>query len=268
MKEATNGNTSPIFYHLLEFGVTDKCNMDPTCPVCIRGEKGESLMQKEVIDDFVNNNNCTFVEQLVFSGGEPSLNPEIANYCLNRFKNHGIKVNCVSIISNGLEYSSELAEVSEEWHDYCLKCFDEQESGPYLERGANNAFGKKFSGLWLSSDDWRPQQPNADVIERYRQACPNTFREPELQRWPAKTLYPSELAIMNGFECDDADSPDESYCYHVGSDGHKATGITRHHIDPDGEVIPGVGQSSEINRTLSLGNVSLRSIIDMLLDEK
>ena len=55
--------------------VTRKCNL--CCEHCLRGEAQNKVFNPEWLDTFIKNNNITHVSTITFTGGEPSLHPEI-----------------------------------------------------------------------------------------------------------------------------------------------------------------------------------------------
>jgi organic radical activating enzyme len=95
--------------------VTRKCNM--FCEHCLRGKAQNKIQSKENIDKIfskVNHISC-----ITFTGGEPSLHPEIIEYCLESAKKHNVSVNDMYIVTNGKKVTVEFLVSLVKWYAYC-----------------------------------------------------------------------------------------------------------------------------------------------------
>lgn len=95
--------------------VTRKCQF--TCDHCLRGRQQNKDMRKEYIDIL-----CSQVEDvsmITFTGGEPSMNCEIIEYTLKRFKQENIAVGSFYIATNGYKISEAFIMACLKWYSYC-----------------------------------------------------------------------------------------------------------------------------------------------------
>ena len=99
--------------------VTRKCNM--CCDHCLRGEMENLDLQEKYIDSLLNQ--VTYISDVTFTGGEPSLNVPIMEYFLNQCKEKEIGIGGFYIATNGLN-------IGEDFVMFCLRMFsycDEKE---------------------------------------------------------------------------------------------------------------------------------------------
>lgn len=95
---------------------TRRCNLK--CEHCMRGLSQNIEMDKNYIDTFFENNKINSIDRLVFSGGEPTLNPEIIVYTINKIINENINVHSVNMVTNGQIYSSEIVDAFNRFNEY------------------------------------------------------------------------------------------------------------------------------------------------------
>lgn len=88
--------------------VTRRCNLK--CAHCMRGQAQDIDLSKEDVDLFFEKLNGGTIERLIFGGGEPTLNPEIIAYIIDKIIRENIDVINVGMITNGQVYSKEIAE--------------------------------------------------------------------------------------------------------------------------------------------------------------
>ena len=70
------------------FEITRRCNM--SCEHCLRGDAQAMDISTEVIDAVLSK--IDYIQQIAFTGGEPSLKPEIMQYILQKCKEEKILV--------------------------------------------------------------------------------------------------------------------------------------------------------------------------------
>lgn len=95
--------------------VTRKCNM--SCFHCLRGEAINVNMKKEYIDTLIEQIGFSgYINSVVFTGGEPTLNVPIMEYFLYKCKLHRIGVGFFYLATNGLK-------VKEDFVMFCLRMY-------------------------------------------------------------------------------------------------------------------------------------------------
>lgn len=95
---------------------TRRCNM--RCDHCLRGDAEGVDMTKQIINSVFSATKS--VMTLTFTGGEPSLAPDLIRYALSCAKRHGTSVSEVYLATNGLEISEKFLSALRAWHMYCL----------------------------------------------------------------------------------------------------------------------------------------------------
>jgi len=94
---------------------TRRCNMK--CRHCCRGDAQNIDMSIDIIDIFFKQ--VSFIGVIGFTGGEPSLVPNILQDILNVAKKYKVRILSFQIVTNGKEISDEFIEVLQNWYDYC-----------------------------------------------------------------------------------------------------------------------------------------------------
>ena len=97
--------------------VTRKCNMK--CAHCLRGDGDETSMNDNLLRNIFRN--ITQVGTLTFSGGEPSLVPEVLTSALRIAKRYKIEINQVYVVTNGRDISNKFIGACNGWHRYCFE---------------------------------------------------------------------------------------------------------------------------------------------------
>ena len=103
-----------IRVNTLIFEVTRQCNLK--CDFCLRGDAQNVKMSKDVIDAVFKKIENFY--DIVFTGGEPSLNVEAIEYIFKKIKETGMVVPFWLAI-NGRDYSPKLVEVLLDYYGYC-----------------------------------------------------------------------------------------------------------------------------------------------------
>ena len=84
--------------------VTRRCNL--TCDHCLRGDAQTLDMTEAVIDATLKG--VTYISNVTFSGGEPTLNVPIIRYFIEQVKRLGIGISSFYMATNGLDPSIEV----------------------------------------------------------------------------------------------------------------------------------------------------------------
>ena len=89
--------------------VTRRCNM--SCPHCMRGDAQDIDIDLSILDKYLSNFKNGYVREILFTGGEPSLNPEAIRFTLEKVKEYNISVEFYSMITNGKNFSDDIIDV-------------------------------------------------------------------------------------------------------------------------------------------------------------
>lgn len=92
-----------IILSRVQFELTRRCNQE--CLHCCRGEAEDIDLTKEIVDAFFDNNDIYSIGDLLFSGGEPTLNGEMLEYIVDKIIEKDIPVRHFIFGINGLSYS-------------------------------------------------------------------------------------------------------------------------------------------------------------------
>ncbi|MCL2484032.1 MAG: radical SAM protein [Firmicutes bacterium] len=91
--------------------VTRICNLN--CPgFCMRGKSQKLYMTKKIIDMALENKEIAgmAIREIFFSGGEPTLNPEIVVYTIDKIIKENLNVRFISMATNGQIYNTDIVE--------------------------------------------------------------------------------------------------------------------------------------------------------------
>ena len=114
----------------LGFEVTKRCNLQ--CPFCMRGEaRNEDLSVKRIQEELDRIVKGMGINNMVLTGGEPSLVPLVISMIIKELKSRKICLGNVSLVSNGKVWT-------EEFKNVCI------EIGEYAQRGMT---------IWVSRGD-------------------------------------------------------------------------------------------------------------------
>lgn len=120
-----------IEFDTLAIEVTRDCNM--RCPHCLRGDNEKLYMDFETIRPILAMTSS--ITQLLFTGGEPSLNIPLMNQVLDFVKSHHIPVHGFYLATNGKIMTDEFILCLHKWYQYCsLDTFDEDYIGVALSQ--------------------------------------------------------------------------------------------------------------------------------------
>ena len=152
----------------LSIEVTRKCNLK--CLHCMRGESQNIDITKEIIDEIFDNNNISAIHSISFSGGEPTLTPEIIVYIIDKIINKNINVYKIGFVTNGQIYSQEIINAFNRFNKYRNNkvieelektIIDKQEFNEILKRNTDN-----HATILFSIDQFHKPIPSK-VKEKY-----------------------------------------------------------------------------------------------------
>lgn len=151
----------------LALELTRRCNMH--CATCLRGDAEALDMPRQVIDN-VFAGVCD-VSTLTFTGGEPSMVPELIRYALACAKKHRTRVREVYVATNGKTVPAAFLSALRDWH---VKCLDDEAAGTeryvdaeYARRiiEANNQEDLTGVHVDLSMDYYHDDIPRENVLK-------------------------------------------------------------------------------------------------------
>lgn len=104
------------------FEVTRRCNIK--CDgFCMRGEAQNINMNEDMVDNFFNTKSRGYqlagIHHLCFTGGEPTLNPKIIVYTINKIIEEDLPVYSISMMTNGQLFVPELVDAFNKFNKYC-----------------------------------------------------------------------------------------------------------------------------------------------------
>ena len=102
--------------HDLAIETTRRCNMK--CEHCMRGESQNIDASKEIIDRILNNDEIKRIDHICFSGGEPTLNPNIIIYAIDKIIAENIDVFEIVMVTNGQIFNKDLVDAFNRFNEY------------------------------------------------------------------------------------------------------------------------------------------------------
>ena len=100
----------------LAIETTRKCNM--RCEHCMRGLSQNIDITPELIDMIFDNEEIAGINHICFSGGEPTLNPNIIIYIINKIIEQNLNVWEIVMVTNGQIFNRELLEAFNRFNEY------------------------------------------------------------------------------------------------------------------------------------------------------
>ena len=140
---------------------TRRCNL--CCDHCMRGDAQNLDLTKELIDELFDKLKGVNITTLVFTGGEPTLNPDIIVYTINKIMDENISVGFIQMISNGQEFNRDIARAFDRYNVYYLR-----KLGLY-----DPLFRSRHAVIAFSRDEHHDPM-DAKVKEQYRKYAPHT----------------------------------------------------------------------------------------------
>ncbi|MBQ6282954.1 MAG: radical SAM protein [Bacilli bacterium] len=119
--------------HDLAIETTRRCNL--RCEHCMRGESQNIDASKEIIDMILNNDEIKRIDHICFSGGEPTLNPNIIIYAINKIITENIDVLEIVMVTNGQIFNKDLVEAFNRFNEYRNQRIKKQLTAHYNELG-------------------------------------------------------------------------------------------------------------------------------------
>ncbi len=155
-----------LCFREIGFEITRKCNM--TCRHCMRGEAQNKTISEEAIDRFLDD--VAGASNLILTGGEPFLEPEIISYLFDEIIRRKIPIWNFSCVTNGSIRDKSIADAWNRLADYIAdECYiltgDSEVDRKYLR-----AIGQ----ITVSNDPYHQLDCDPlDTVKWYRQYLNN-----------------------------------------------------------------------------------------------
>lgn len=239
-----------IILSRVQFELTRRCNQE--CLHCCRGEAEDMDLTKEIVDALFDNNEICSIGDLLFSGGEPTLNGEMLEYIVDKIIGANIPVRHFIFGINGLSYSQALINGLNKLRDYIIYKSEEHVYCP---------------GLLLVSQDQFHKKANPEVIDKIKNL---SYCSPIFNTTMAEDdILPYGRAITNNLTTQKPDLSsliDYQKNYKIKEDeGEEYLIIDYQYISSNGNVINDGCQSYESMDEYALGNVTHQKIDEIYL---
>lgn len=242
-----------IHYSKLQIEITRLCNQ--VCKFCCRGKAQDLNQSIDNIDALFDNNDIRYIDVLMFSGGEPTLNGKLVDYVADKVIQKEILVNRFLTSINGLSYSEDLVRGLSKLRDYIVQTSDYERLCPGILMITQDQFHadadpkvvEKLSNLSYFSPILKIELPKKDIlpygyaaINHLSDAIPNFSNLIDYQK-----KY--EAVTENG----------KTYLY-----------IEYQYIASNGNVVNDGCQSYDLMDQYALGNVKRDKIQDIYLSSE
>ena len=98
------------------FETTRRCNL--RCGHCMRGEPQNIDMSTDIVDMILDSDEIKSFIHILFSGGEPTLNPGIIIYTINKIISDRIDVDNIGMVTNGQIFNRDIVEAFNRFNEY------------------------------------------------------------------------------------------------------------------------------------------------------
>lgn len=102
----------------LVFEVTRRCN--EYCEMCMRGNPENIDMSKNIVNKVLLDNYILDIENIVFTGGEPTLNENLICYIIDLLMKNDILAKQISIVTNAKKFPKDMLESFSDYQKYCM----------------------------------------------------------------------------------------------------------------------------------------------------
>lgn len=217
---------------------TRKCNLQ--CAHCMRGKAQDITMDFDLLRKFLQQVDSIYC--VTFSGGEPSLAPEVIQEFTNLVKEFKIDVSGFFVVTNGKHISRELATALMDLYSYC-----------------SDDFPESFGLVWSRDQyHWPHGNPNERMKTIYHAL---SFFRPN----DRLTYYSQDSLLAEGFAEENqlATAPVEPSRLEVEMDDETINVIGEVYLNCLGEIVPGCNFSYKNQSKHSLGNIKNKTLFDI-----
>lgn len=242
-----------LHYSRLQFELTRRCNQE--CIHCCRGESQNLDLTKEIVDEFFEKNDIYYINTLLFSGGEPTLNGKMLEYIVDKLIEKGIKVGTFMLSINGLSYSEEMIQGLNKLKDYIIAISESERRCP---------------GFLMVSQDQFHKDADPEVIKRLSEL---SYLSPVKKTISSiDSILPYGRAYTNNLSNQKPDL--ENLTNHQKNykieeyEGETYLIISYQYIAANGNVINAGCQSYDLMDQYALGNIREQKIEEIYLHGK
>ncbi len=104
------------------FEVTRRCNSKKCKDLCMRGKAQNINMSRKYVDDFFDTQSkgyeFRYIDSICFTGGEPTLNPDVIIYTIDKIIEEDKSVYLVSMTTNGQIFVPEIVEAFNRYNEF------------------------------------------------------------------------------------------------------------------------------------------------------
>ncbi len=242
-----------IIYKELGIELTRRCN--EKCEHCLRGPAENIDLSKEVIDSLFDNNNIRLIENLLLSGGEPTMNGEALSYLVDKIIEKRVVVGTYRVIINGTYYDERFGNAIRRLHEYIDRIG--------WNKKYNVMHADNFGRIGISQDQYH-KKASKEVIDRLLELPSKVIVLND--KVSSNNLLPYGRALDNDLSSNEPNTSkltDIDGSYIMMKYGRGGIQINRHYICANGNVCLDPNYPFEILDKYRIGNVLESSIIEM-----
>ncbi len=116
MQLSLGGRIMGFFLEALAIETTRRCNI--RCKHCMRGPAENIDLTEQLVDIILDNREIDGIDEICFSGGEPTLNPKIIIYTIDKIISEGLDVHNLVMVTNGQIFNEELVAAFNRFNTY------------------------------------------------------------------------------------------------------------------------------------------------------
>jgi hypothetical protein len=237
-----------IRYQKFGIEITRKCN--EVCAHCLRGPAENIDINNSIIDAFLDNN-ITLIEELLITGGEPTMNGEGLEYFVDGLIKRNITIGTYKVIVNGTNWSESFGRAIRKLDAYTR------------EKGWKDTYLPLIPniGYILISQDKFHMEAKEEVVEKLRELpCPVYINERSGKILPYGRADDNNLSVMNQ---DITPLIDYSDSYIIMKYGKPGVEFKKQCLCANGNVVSDYNYPFEIMDACRIGNVLDDNIINM-----
>jgi len=242
-----------IIYKELGIELTRRCN--EKCAHCLRGDALDVDLSKEIIDSLFDNNDIRLIENLLLSGGEPTMNGQALSYLVDKIIEKRVVIGTYRVIINGTYYDPLFGDAIKRLHEYIDRVG--------WNKLYNVMYANSFGRIGISQDQYH-KEVKQEVLDK-------------LNELPSKIIilddeYNSEKLLPYGRAFDNSLSSnignlskltDIEGSYIINKYGNDGIQINKQYICANGNVCLDPNYPFKVLDEYRIGNVLEGSILDM-----
>jgi len=242
-----------IIYKELGIELTRRCN--EKCAHCLRGDALDVDLSKEIIDSLFDNNDIRLIENLLLSGGEPTMNGQALSYLVDKIIEKRVVIGTYRVIINGTYYDPLFGDAIKRLHEYIDRVG--------WNKLYNVMYANSFGRIGISQDQYH-KEVKQEVLDK-------------LNELPSKIIilddeYNSEKLLPYGRAFDNSLSSnignlskltDIEGSYIINKYGNDGIQINKQYICANGNVCLDPNYPFKVLDEYKIGNVLEGSILDM-----